>query len=200
MIHRKAFASLLFSGLVASCSGNVSGEVDGLGVGAMWSGVMGDEETNIPLLGGDYQQVNATWYSYGDACTHYKNLDGEDADDREQYFKDKLPQEWWSVSFSATDDDSNDLKNFNGDLSDDDLVFITICHNKDYPDADGNVLVFDQDCYGANDGDVELQWVEGESVRLTGTDVELAEGDGDDAGTIGFSGSASFCEDFDDTL
>jgi hypothetical protein len=196
----KMIIALSCLSLSAACVGNVSGEIDGKGVAPMWSGIMGDKETQIPLLGGDIQNVIATWYSYGDSCKHYEALDGENADDQEDYIKANLPQDYWTLSLNASDDDKGDLEQLKQDLSDDDFLFITICHTTDYPEARNGFLEQDQECYSANDGEVEMQWVEGESVRLTGTELEFDDNDGDDAGTVGFSGSASFCEDLDDNL
>jgi len=198
-----ALTALALSSSVA-CAGSVSGAVDEDGVPGMMSSTMVNASVNAIFTQVD--TVQSTWVSFGDYCS-FQAADLHavrkgDARDREDLYKERTPKDWWSVVVSISAPDADDADGATLDLSggnDDNISFsLTVCHNKDFPEEKDGHLEFDQDCFSGTNGDVDIAYDRKNGLSASGPKIDLEDKHGDDAGRVGFSGSASLCPDADD--
>lgn len=187
------------------CSGSVGGPVSGDGVPGMSSGIM--MNATISFFGlSSADTVRALWTSFGDGCAFEAEdlrlaLKDGSARDREDLYKQRTPADWWSTQIDITAPDADKADGATLDLSggnSDKISFtLVICHNRDFPREKNNQLVFDQDCFPATNGDVDIGYDRKAGLQASGPKIDLQDSDGHDAGRVSFSGSASFCADGD---
>lgn len=207
---------LLLSCLVVAelgCAGGVSGPVDGDAVPQFLSSGFASARVRQDVFGFtvvDVDQVIARFYSFYGACElvasdfAIQNSESgeEEAQEREQLYQERTPKEYWTMDVSITAQDEDDLDGEDltpGSQNEDFALGVTICHVTDFPEAEGDTLRFDQQCYRGNGGELEFRFKSEQFIDVFG-EVELVEDDGDDAGDVDVSASASWCEPADDEL
>lgn len=210
MLLRFIALSVLAVPLCVGCTaGGVSGTLDDEGVPSFSSSALVTAEIeDFP----DIDQVVARFTSFGGLCELWAadldilNRDDSRSDkarDREDLYKERAPQDWWTAEVNVVIDDEDDLNGADlepGRFDDDSILSVTVCHHEDWPEADGEDLDFDADCYRADDGELVFRYDgenEARTIHIDG-DLEMEDLDGDNAGDIRFGGSASSCDPADD--
>ena len=196
------------------CAGGVSGPVDGDSVPQMMSSGFASARIRQDVFGFtvlDVDQLFARFYSFYGACElvaddlsiQNSESGAEEAEEREALYREHSPEQYWSmdVTITAKDEDDIDGEDLTPGKSDDNFALaVNLCRVEGFPKVDDNgVLVFDQDCFRGDGGELEFRFESERYIDVFG-DVELIEEDGDEAGDVDVSASASWCEPADDEL
>lgn len=195
----------------SACAGGVGGTVNDEGVPRFSSSsVVSTSLVNFNLFGinVDRDIVHVQFVTYLGGCEvlaedlHIQNTESdleERAQEREQLYRERTPQDWWSLTLDITAEDETDIDGEEIDVggNNDQSLSAVLCHNKDFPEANGANLEFDDDCFAAEDGELEIAFAKKQGISVGGA-LELNDEDGDAAGDVDVSGSASFCEIADD--
>lgn len=199
--------------LPVACAGGVSGPVDGDPVPQLMSSGFASARIRQEVFGFtviDVDQVFARFYSFYGACElvaedlaiQNSEEGAEEAEEREELYQERTPEQYWSmdVGITAKDEDDIDGEDLVPGTSDENFTLsVTLCRVKGHPEVEDGVLVFDQDCFRGDGGELEFRFESERYIDVFG-DVELIEDDGDEAGEVDVSASASWCESADDEL
>jgi hypothetical protein len=199
--------------LPVACAGGVSGPVDGDSVPQMMSSGFASARIQQQVFGFtvlDVDQVFVRFFSFYGACDlvaedlAIQNSESgrEEAEEREELYRERTPEQYWSmdVAITAKDEDDIDGEDLTPGQSDENFALsVNLCRVEGYPNVENDVLVFDQDCFRADGGELEFRFESKRYIDVFG-DLELIEEDGDEAGEVDVSASASWCEPADDEL
>lgn len=199
--------------LPVACAGGVSGPVDGDSVPQMMSSGFASARIQQDVFGFtvlDVDQVFVRFFSFYGACDliaedlAIQNSESgrEEAEEREQLYRERTPEQYWAMDVGITAKDEDDLDGEDltpGSSYDNFALSVTLCRVNGQPDVDNDVLVFDQDCFRGDGGELEFRFESERYLDVFG-EVELIEDDGDEAGDVDVSASASWCEPADDEL
>lgn len=199
--------------LPVACAGGVSGPVDGDPVPQLMSSGFASARIQQDVFGFtvlDVDQVFARFYSFYGSCElvaddlaiQNSESGAEEAEEREELYRERSPEQYWSldVTITAKDEDDIDGEDLTPGSGDENFALsVTLCRVEGFPKVENDVLVFDQDCFRGDGGELEFRFESERYLDVAG-DVELIEEDGDEAGEVDVSASASWCEPADDEL